>query len=812
MAKCKGCTNNCRLTINKFSGGRQFISGNRCERGIGGQKNAHNVPNLYEYKLHRLFSYESLDADKAPRGVVGIPRVLNMYEDYPFWFTFFTELGYRVVLSPSSNRKIYELGIESIPSESECYPAKLAHGHVTWLIRQGIKFIFYPALFYERNEFEDANNHYNCPIVTSYSENIKNNVEEIAGGEITFRNPFMSFRDLGTVTDALTKEFTEIPAAEIAAACEKGWQELANARHDMEKKGEETLEYLRQTGKRGIVLAGRPYHVDPEINHGIPELITSYDMAVLTEDSISHLAKPERPLIVSDQWMYHSRLYAAASYVKTVENLDLIQLNSFGCGLDAVTTDQVNDILSGSDKIYTCLKIDEVNNLGAARIRIRSLLSAIRVREKLGKHRTIRSSAIEKVPFTEEMRKDYTIICPQMSPIHFEILQPAFNACGYNFVVLDNDNKHSVDVGLKYVNNDACYPSLLVVGQIMEALLSGKYDLNKTAIIMSQTGGGCRATNYIGFIRRALKKADMEQIPVISLNLAGIESNPGFHLNADLMLRAAVAAEFGDIFMRCVYRMRPYEATPGSVDALHREWLKKVQDFVSAKHISIGKFRRICTEIIRDFDAIPVLDIKKPRVGVVGEILVKFSPAGNNHLVELLESEGAEAVVPDLIDFMLYCFYNQIYKAEHLGTSKKTAKISALGIWAIEHILRGSAVKAFEESKHFDAPTSIYKIVSYAEPIVSIGNQTGEGWFLTGEMVELIKEGVPNIVCTQPFGCLPNHVVGKGVIKALRKAYPSSNIVAIDYDPGASEVNQLNRIKLMLSTAQKNLKKGEGEE
>ena len=812
MAKCKGCTNNCRLTINKFSGGRQFISGNRCERGIGGQKNAHNVPNLYEYKLHRLFSYESLDVDKAPRGVVGIPRVLNMYEDYPFWFTFFTELGYRVVLSPSSNRKIYELGIESIPSESECYPAKLAHGHVTWLIRQGIKFIFYPALFYERNEFEDANNHYNCPIVTSYSENIKNNVEEIAGGEITFRNPFMSFRDLGTVTDALTKEFTEIPAGEIAAACEKGWQELANARHDMEKKGEETLEYLRQTGKRGIVLAGRPYHVDPEINHGIPELITSYDMAVLTEDSISHLAKPERPLIVSDQWMYHSRLYAAASYVKTVENLDLIQLNSFGCGLDAVTTDQVNDILSGSDKIYTCLKIDEVNNLGAARIRIRSLLSAIRVREKLGKHRTIRSSAIEKVPFTEEMRKDYTIICPQMSPIHFEILQPAFNACGYNFVVLDNDNKHSVDVGLKYVNNDACYPSLLVVGQIMEALLSGKYDLNKTAIIMSQTGGGCRATNYIGFIRRALKKADMEQIPVISLNLAGIESNPGFHLNADLMLRAAVGAEFGDIFMRCVYRMRPYEATPGSVDALHREWLKKVQDFVSAKHISIGKFRRMCTKIIRDFDAIPVLDIKKPRVGVVGEILVKFSPAGNNHLVELLESEGAEAVVPDLIDFMLYCFYNQIYKAEHLGTSKKTAKISALGIWAIEHILRGSAVKAFEESKHFDAPTSIYKIVSYAEPIVSIGNQTGEGWFLTGEMVELIKEGVPNIVCTQPFGCLPNHVVGKGVIKALRKAYPSSNIVAIDYDPGASEVNQLNRIKLMLSTAQKNLKKGEGVE
>ena len=806
MAKCKGCTNSCRLTINRFSGGRQFISGNRCERGIGGQKNANNVPNLFEYKLQRLFSYPSLDPTQATRGTVGIPRVLNMYENYPFWHTFFTRLGYRVVLSPSSNRKIYELGIESIPSESECYPAKLAHGHVTWLINQGVDFIFYPALFYERDEVEGANNHYNCPIVTSYSENIKNNVEEISSGQMKLRNPFMSFRDIDTVTQALLREFSELPAGEVRTAAKAAWEELANARKDIQKKGEETLGYLAKTGKRGIVLAGRPYHIDPEINHGIPELITSFDMAVLTEDSISHLGHPERPLIVSDQWMYHSRLYAAASYVKKVENLDLIQLNSFGCGLDAVTTDQVNDILSGSDKIYTCLKIDEVNNLGAARIRVRSLLSAIKVREKLHKQRTIRSSAIVKVPFTEEMRKDYTIICPQMSPIHFELLEPAFNACGYHFVVLDNDNKHSVDVGLKYVNNDACYPSLLVVGQIMEALLSGKYDLNKTAIIMSQTGGGCRATNYVGFIRRALKKADMAQIPVISLNLAGIESNPGFHLNADMLIRAAVGAEFGDIFMRCIYRMRPYEATPGSVEAVHQKWLKVTQEFVSAKHISLRKFNKLCKEIIRDFDSIPLLDIKKPRVGIVGEILVKFSPAGNNHLVELLESEGAEAVVPDLIDFMLYCFYNQLYKADHLGMSKKTARNSKLGIWAIEHILRSTATKEFRRSKHFTPPTPIQEIAEFAEPIVSIGNQTGEGWFLTGEMVELIHDGVPNIVCTQPFGCLPNHVVGKGVIKALRKAYPASNIVAIDYDPGASEVNQLNRIKLMLSTAQKNLK------
>ena len=366
--------------------------------------------------------------------------------------------------------------------------------------------------------------------------------------------------------------------------------------------------------------------------------------------------------------MYHSRLYAAASFVKTREDLDLIQLNSFGCGLDAVTTDEVYEILDGSGKIYTCLKIDEVNNLGAARIRIRSLLAAIRAKEKQNRKRNIQSSAIQKVVFTKEMKKDYTILCPQMSPFHFSILQAAFNSCGYNLEVLPNDNKGAVDVGLKYVNNDACYPSLIVVGQIMDALLSGKYDLDKTAVIMTQTGGGCRASNYIGFIRHALKKAGYEHIPVISINLSGLEGNPGFKITPALALRGIYAAVFGDIFMKCVYRLRPYEAVPGSVDAMHRKWVKVCADFVSQGYPSRRKFKKLCRNIIEDFDNnIELLDIKKPRVGVVGEILVKFLPAANNHLVDLLESEGAEAVVPDLLDFLLYCFYNQNFKVSHLG-------------------------------------------------------------------------------------------------------------------------------------------------
>ena len=820
LARCKGCTNNCLLTINKFSGGRQFISGNRCEKGIGKQKNKDNIPNLFDYKLKRIFDYEPLTDDKAVRGTVGIPRVLNMYENFPFWAVFFKELGFKTVLSPQSSRKIYELGIESIPSESECYPAKLVHGHIQWLIKNDIKFIWYPSIPYERNETPDSNNHYNCPIVTSYAENIKNNVEELEGEHIRFLNPFMALTSLETISSRLAEVFSEefdIPKQEILNAATKAWEELEQAHQDIEKKGEETLKYLDETGKKGIVLAGRPYHIDPEINHGIPELITSYGLAVLTEDSVSHLAEVERPLIVMDQWMYHSRLYRAANFVKTRDNLDLIQLNSFGCGLDAVTCDCVNDILTNSGKIYTVLKIDEVNNLGAARIRIRSLLSALRVRNEQHMERKIAPSSIEKVEFTEQMRDEgYTILVPQMTPIHFELLTPALRSLGLNIVMLQSDTdspdyktncRNAVDIGLKYVNNDACYPSLIVVGMMMQAVLSGKYDVNKLAIIMTQTGGGCRASNYVGFIRRALKKAGYPQIPVISLSVQGLESNSGFKITPAFAIKGIQAIMYGDVFMRCLYRMRPYEVTPGSADALHEKWKNKCVAHLTKKGAHMGEFRKNLRGIIEEFDRLPIHeDLKKPRVGIVGEILVKFLPSANNYLVELLESEGAEAVMPDLLDFFYYSFYNNNFKADYLGMSKKTKRLANFAIWVMNQI-RKPVVKACKKSRHFNPPSDIRELAKMASPIVSLGNQTGEGWFLTGEMMELIHNDVPNIVCAQPFGCLPNHVVGKGVIKNLRNQYPEANIVAVDYDPGASEVNQLNRIKLMLATANKQIKK-----
>ena len=807
-ARCGGCENNCLLTVSTFSDGGRYISGNRCEKRVKNAGAAQPGANMMAYKRQRLFDYPALEEGEAKRGVIGIPRVLNLYENFPYWATFFRHLGFRVVVSPFSTRAIYEMGMESIPSESECYPAKLAHGHVEWLAQHGVTTIFHPCVFYEYQETPNAQNHYNCPMVVSYPENLKNNVEAITSGQVRYIRPFIAFTSEKTAEERLVKlcrDVWDIPAAEVRAAARAAWSEQRRAKADIRAEGRRLLAEMERAGKRGIVLAGRPYHIDPEINHGIPELIASCGLYVFTEDSLPLDTPPQRPLRVVDQWVFHSRLYAAAEFVGGRNDLELVQLFSFGCGLDAVTTDQVCEILEKCNKLYTVLKIDEVNNLGAARIRVRSLLAAMNMRQNRQICAQPQPLAYPRAEFTKEMfDAGYTILAPQMSPIHFDVIEPVFRRYGYHVEILNNATRKAVDVGLQYVNNDACYPSILSVGQLMEAVLSGRYDTDKLALIMTQTGGCCRASNYVAFIRRALDKAGLGHIPVISLNLNGMEKNSGFHVSPAMGLAALRQLVIGDLLMRCLYRTRPYEAVPGSANALHAKWRDIAAAYAMGEKTGYT-YGGICRGIVADFDALALNEsLCKPRVGIVGEILVKYMPLANNYLVDLLEQEGAEAVVPDLTDFLVECIYQQSYKHDYLGapwTSSLLAKVGTDGIAAI----RRPAVEALKASRRFDPPTPMACIAELAKPFLSLGNQYGEGWFLCGEMAELLTQGVPNIVCIQPFACLPNHVVGKGVIKALKAAYPQANIAAVDYDPGASEVNQLNRIKLMLSAAKKNL-------
>lgn len=806
--RCNICENHCLLTINKFSNNKTYISGNRCERGAGISSDNANLPNLVKYKFERIFNYTPLEEKDAKRGTIGIPRVLNMYEDYPYWFTFLTNLGFRVIISEKSNRQTYEKGMESMPSESVCYPAKLAHGHIVSLIKSGIKTIFYPCIPYSRKETEKADNHYNCPIVISYSEVLKNNVEELKTSDIKFLNPFLPLNTKTLVERILElDEFKEynFTKKELLEAAKKAEEEYIHCKEDIHKKGQETLEYIEKNNLKGIVLAGRPYHIDPEVNHGIDTAITSLGLCVLTEDSISNLTQVKRPLRIVDQWMFHSRLYAAADFVGKHDNLELIQLNSFGCGVDAVTTDQVEEILSSYEKMYTLIKIDEINNLGAVKIRIRSLLASMNKRLNSKKNtENLGNYEVHKVHFTKDMRKDYTILVPQMAPIHFEFIEAAVGSCGYKVKLLRECTPHTVETGLKYVNNDACYPSILTTGQFIEALESGEYDVNKTALVMSQTGGGCRATNYIGFIRKALKDAGFEQVPVISFNVVGMEKNSGFKLTLPLLEKLFKSMIYGDLLQKLLTKNRAYEVNKGDSQKLYEKWLDKCKSLV--KKSSFKQFKKSIYEIVEDFEKIEVdMSVPKPKVGIVGEVLIKYHPFGNNFVADVLEKEGAEVILPDFMGFIKFMATHKTTFNSLLKINKTSSKIAKFAIKLIDLLEKDVKIALAKSNRNYLPPCDIWHLEDKVKDVLSIGNQTGEGWFLTAEMIEYIENNIPNIICVQPFACLPNHVVGKGVIKTIRSMFPDANIAPVDYDPGASEANQTNRIKLLMTVAKDNL-------
>ena len=864
---CKLCQNHCKLTITTFSDGSRFVTGNRCERGGDAKKKRSDRPNLYDYKYKRCFAYRRLTDKKATRGEIGIPRALNMYENYPFWFTLLTTLGFKVMISGRSSHELFETGIESIASENICYPAKLVHGHIKWLINKGIKTIFYPCVSYEENLVPNTDNHYNCPVVANYPLVVGANVPELREDGVRYMHPYFNLANHELMVDRIVEEFAwaNVTREEAETAVKAAYAEDKVFKHDVQQEGLTALAYMKEHNCRGIVLAGRPYHIDPEINHGIPETICSLGMVVLSEDSICELHPGEKlnlteflsegeadprsknaarfrhvgdrtvtkmPLRVTNQWAYHSRLYAAAHFMASYPGLELVQLNSFGCGLDAITTDQVAEILADKADVYTLLKIDEVSNLGAAKIRLRSLKAAVEEREankareaaaakamedqqaaaeraaeeakvkaesdleaakaalaeaqaaveaaqkkvdaeaqavhdavkasqastakavqgpkptgfrktgptaptpgrqilldstmaanpkltkamreaskraaerdlqaaaankngtsdgttgvtnaknakKSGHNNATMSRYAHREKFVKDMKKNYTIVGPQMSPIHMSLVEAVIRSGGYKFDILKHASRGDVETGLKYVNNDACYPAIMVVGQLIDAILEGKYDPDHVALAITQTGGMCRATNYFGLIRKALVDAGYPQIPVIAISTQGLEDNPGFKATLPLLHRAIKALILGDLLMKCLYRVRPYEVEKGSANKLYELWDAIVRETIehhgysktAAKTPSIKKgylpYNVLAKEIVKSFDNLPLRDIpRKVRVGVVGEILVKYQPDANNHVVDVIESQDCEAVVPGIMEFMTTRPYITDWNEKNLG-------------------------------------------------------------------------------------------------------------------------------------------------
>lgn len=803
LTRCGGCGNNCLLTIHKFQSGERFISGNRCDNFIGKLKEETSY-NMVDYKYNRVFNYKPLEMPQATRGEIGIPRVLNMYDDYPFWFTFFNNLGYRVILSDDSSKELYVKGMDTISSDSICYPAKLVHGHIVNLVEKGIKTIFYPCVVFSTKEEKKSENNFNCPVVISYSEVIKNNMDILKERNVEVLNPFISLESKEVLYKTLEEEFKKynITSKEIKRAVNLAWEERINYKKDIRNKAKEILDYLEKENKIGIVLCGRPYHIDKEINHGIPNILSSYKIPILTGDAVASLETRGEDLRVVDQWTYHSRVYKAAEFVGKSKRLELIEFNSFSCGIDAIVTDQVAEILEKYGKIHTVLKIDEINNMGAIKIRIRSLLAAIEDKKKAVVKTVQEKISFVKKTFTKKDRKEHTILAPQMSPIHFKFIEAAFKSEGYNLVVL-NESKKAAEIGLKYVNNDACYPAILVIGELIEALQSGKYNLEKTSVLISQTGGSCRATNYIGLLRKALKDSGFGSVPVLSLNASGYEKQEGFKITLPLLHKILIGVSYGDLLMKLLYQTRPYEVIKGTSDKLYEELNKKL--IPNAIKGNIFKFKKDIEEVIQEFSNIKIKLEERVKVGVVGEILVKFSPCANNHLVRYLESEGCEVRTSSLISFINYCLYGDMFLKERFKNKFVSLKYKVA--MSIIDFYTGIVNRALEKSDRFKKEINIKSVANKTSKYISIGNQSGEGWFLMGEMLDFIEDEVENIVCVQPFGCLPNHITGKGMIKRLKEEYEYANITSIDYDPAYSEVNQINRIKLMVSIGKKNLAK-----
>lgn len=798
--RCHGCGNNCLITTQIFPDGSRYSTGNRCEKGVGKQiAKEDKAPNIYKYKYHRLFEYYK-PLLNAPKGRIGIPRVLNMYEDFPFWFTFFTLLGYEVVLSGKSSAQLYCKGMSTIPSDSLCYPGKLVHGHIMDLIEKGISTIFYPCIPYNiKDPLHASDNNYNCPIVASYAENIRANMDILRKKNIKFLQPFLPINNKKALIKRLQEELSSlnIPKKDLIEAVEKSYQELDKYKEDIRNYGENIIKEATNKKMPIVVLAGRPYHVDPEINHGIPEMIQSYGIAILSEDALYHLDCSEDSLDIVNQWSYHARLYHAASYVARHKEMTLIQFSSFGCGLDAITTGQVREILEQHGDIYTMIKLDEVSNLGAARIRIRSLMAA-------WKYGFSQIDEIEppkqRAYFSKECQQEHTILAPQMSPKHFDFIQHACKKSGMKIVIPPMPTQEDIDLGLRYVNNDMCYPAIVVIGQLLKALKSGEYDVNNTSIMLFQTCGACRATNYLNLMRKALQNAGLSQVPVFAC--VGRETDD-FQLKTEIWLDVVKATIYADLLIRLSNRTKPYEKVDGSVDVLYNKWRKIFMDEITNGNYI--KFSNNIKNAVKEFDEIALNEnIIKPKVGIVGEILVKYHPTANNHVEKVLFDEGAEVVTPDLMDFFMYMAYDDIIKYKMLDGKWIDKAKSEIFIKVLE-FFRKPMRKALRTSKRFTAPYTIKEIAKLTTPHVSLGNMAGEGWFLTGEMAKLIQEDVNNIICLQPFGCLPNHITGKGMIRELMRTHDGINIVAIDCDAGISEVNQLNRIKLMLSVAKEKI-------
>lgn len=799
--RCHGCENKCAVTKMTFANGNIFYSGNRCEKiySNGGRADRRGA-NLPAVKLDLLFERKTAP-DSDPRLVIGIPRVLNQFENFPFWNALFVESGIKVQISSASSNALFQKGTAHIMSDNLCYPAKLVSGHIMDLIEKGVDRIFYPMVFYEESHFSDSANSYNCPIVSGYPDVVRNVINPQERYNIPYDMPSINLAD-----KKLLKRFCVdylaglgVPRSEAAQAYEKAEEAQNQYKVQVRSVAAEILENAREDHRPVILLVGRPYHIDQLINHKIPDIITDFGLDVITEDSVpweEGQALDNRHVMT--QWEYTNRFFHAARWAAQQDNVELVQLNSFGCGPDAFLLEEISTILGEYGKSPTVLRIDEVESPGSTKLRLRSTFEAIKQAQK--KERVFKARKRTRTYQQEDRHR--TLIVPDFSPFCSPpIVRPLMDV-GYDIVWLPPADRKSVNIGLKYANNEICYPGTITIGDLVKALQSGRFDPTKTAIGFSQTGGQCRASSYASLVKKAVAAAGFEEVPVvtISTSMQVLNEQPGFEFNArEFIYKAVISMAFTDAISDMFYSTVIREVNKGEAQKITDRYLN---DFMAGRIPTERKaLLRALENAVADFNAVEVNDTVYPKVGIVGEIYVKFNAFSNNYSAQWLMDQGVEVVMPSFLEF----FAGGIVHSDQMVKSGLARRDLT---WLL-YLLAKKVVSGYLDDVHhvmkryrrYHRHTSIDDIARHAQEILSLDHQYGEGWLIAGEVASFVKHGINNVLCLQPFGCIANHVIAKGAEKKMKETYPQLNLLLLDADAGISEVNFFNRMHFFVDHA-----------
>lgn len=799
LLHCKGCENRCQITRLTFKNGNKFYIGNNCERIF--TNNTEQVEpgeNLISEKRDILFR-RNLSARK-PIGIrMGIPRILNMFENFPFWATFFNECGIDIILSDRSNIEIFESGVKSVCSENICFPAKIAHGHVHNLIEKGVDRIFFPNVVYEEMEYSDSVNSYNCPVVTGYPCVIRSAIDTEGKYSIPLDSPAISFKNAALLVKQLQKYMKGLGINDrvVLKAYKAAIKEQGATKKRLQDRAQALIKKAEENKLPLLVLAGRPYHIDKLINHGIPEVIADLGAIVIPEDSIPGLERISlKDVNVLTQWAYTNRLYATAKWVSSHPTAQLVQINSFGCGPDAVSVDEVRDILVQHDKLYTQIKVDEVFNLGAVKIRLRSMLEALK-KKKSGT--TVQKKVVTSRS-NSSFSKEKTIIVPHFSRYYSPLVPSLFKSFGVEVKTLPVQDSDSINYGIKNINNEICYPAVLIAGDIIKAYQKYNYDVENTTVLLTQTGGQCRASNYVNLVKKGLDKIGFGDVSVETLSTTTLKTIVSGSQGTVLAKKMILGILVLDNLLYMYLKIKPRALDKEAVSRLFTTYQDRIGEVVVERHF-VKKLMHVLDDAIEDFNNIEISDEAIPQIGFVGEIFVKYNEYANMDLIEWVLDQGAEVVLPPLQGFFFHDFISRDFMEENHITNSLTGRLTNKLIWNYLMARQKQVYRRMRAFRFYKPPHDLYHLADKTSEIVSLANQFGEGWLLTADMLSMLEEGVRNIISVQPFGCISNHVVAKGVEKRIKLKFPDFNLLAIDFDQSTSPANVFNRAHFMVASA-----------